>query len=467
MNLIAAIVLLFTFAVAAAGQDLKSPSFPDSKEGKRGVAFMEFLNSEDEGIIKSFVENEMTADEKSTLEERLGRFARTRSFLGGSKLRRVISVTDMAVTFIVETRRGTYGRVKLELDPAKESRIAGIAIDQADKSALTEEVLDESLTEAQIIKKFEDYLDDLAAKDEFSGSVIVAKNGKPIFSKAYGFADRDMKVPNKIDTKFNIGSLNKLFTMLSIGILADEGKLSMTDSIGKHIPDYPNKDAREKVTIEHLLTMSSGIGDIFGEDYDSTPKSRLRTIASYLPLFAAKPLAFEPGTDRQYSNGGFLVLGAIIEKASGRTYYDFVRERITKPIGMNDTESYEADKKIANMAEGYMLSKTSGKRVNNFRTRPVRGSSGGGGYSTAVDLLKFANALESGSYKSPEALKKMDDQMISGLANGRLAFGGGAEGINAVVESKVSGIYTIIVMSNFDPPTASSASRKIRGWLDR
>ncbi len=315
------------------------------------------------------------------------------------------------------------------------------------------------------IPKIENYLADLNQKDEFSGSVLIAKNGKPIFSKAYGFANKELKTPNKIDTKFNLGSINKLFTVLSIGILADEGKLSLNDKIGKHLPNYPNKNAREKVTITHLLTMSSGIGDIFGAKYNSTPKNKIRTTNDYLKLFASSPLAFEPGTSRQYSNGGFLVLGAIIEKVSGQTYYDFVHERIYKPIGMKDTDWFESDKTTPNMAEGYMFSKSQNKRINNVTTRPARGSSGGGGYSTAPDMLKFANAIESGKFPIPKALSQIKDRMVNSLNNRALRFGGGAPGINAGIRSKVAGNYTIIVLSNYDPPSASKVSRQIRNWI--
>ncbi|MEZ5428131.1 MAG: serine hydrolase domain-containing protein [Pyrinomonadaceae bacterium] len=331
--------------------------------------------------------------------------------------------------------------------------------------ALTEKT-GRKLTESQMISEAKKHLEELSRKGEFSGSVLIASGGKPIFSEAYGLADRDRGIVNKTDTKFNLGSINKLFTILAVGILADEGKLSFADRLGKHLPDYPNKEAREKVTIEHLLTMQSGIGDIFGPKYETTPKSKLRSIKDYLPLFENEPLAFEPGTDRQYSNGGFLVLGAIIEKISGKTYYDFVRQRIFKPIGMSDTESFESGERVANMAEGYMFSEESKKLINNVATRPARGSSAGGGYSTAPDLLKFANALESGTFPTPKSLNSVRDPMLNGLGQGILRFAGGAPGINATISNKIKGKYTLIVLSNLDPPSANQASRKIDGLIE-
>lgn len=443
-----------------------SVSFPDTAEGQRGKAFMDLLNSDDDSVVQRFVKDQMSADKTNTQEERVKRFIRTRALIGGAKLRKITNVSKTKLSYIIERSSGTFAKVRMEFDPHSGGRIRQIGIEPVSKDELEKSSDTRSLTESELGPAVEKFMRSLAKKDEFSGTVLIAKNGKPIFSKAVGFANRERKLVNKTDTKFNLGSINKLFTIISIGILADEGKLKISDFVGKHLPKYPNPDVRKKVTIEHLLTMSSGIGDIFGEEYSATPKTKLRTTNDYLPLFASKPLAFEPGSKRKYSNGGFLVLGAIIEKASGQTYYDFVRERIYKPIGMSDTESYESDSVIPNMAEGYMYSKTAKRLVNNVTFRPARGSSGGGGYSTAPDLLKFANAIESGEFPMPKSLKQMSDRLINGLANGILRFGGGAPGINAMIVNKVSNKYTVIVLSNLSSPSASNVSRQIRAWLN-
>ena len=319
----------------------------------------------------------------------------------------------------------------------------------------------------KLISNTQAYLKDISGKDEFSGTVLIAKNGKQIWSGAYGVSNRQTKELNKIDTKYNLGSINKIFTVLALGILADEGKLKFDDTIGKHIPTYPNKAARDTVTIRHLITMSSGIGDIFGPEFNRTPKSKLRTIDSYLPLFASKPLAFEPGKGRAYSNGGYLVLGAIIERASGQNYYDFVRERIYKPIGMQDTEAYESDATIPNIARGYTYSPGQKKRVDNINSLPARGSSGGGGYSTAPDLLKFANAIENGTFAVPQSLRTIKDRMTAGLLSKKAGFGGGGPGINAIFRAGLGSGYTLVVLSNYDSPSASTVFRKIRGWIGR
>jgi len=215
--------------------------------------------------------------------------------------------------------------------------------------------------------------------DEFSGVVLVTKDGRVLFHEAYGFADRDKEIPNQKDTKFNLGSINKSFTRAAIHQLEKQGKLRLDDPIQKFLPDYANRQAAEKVTIRHLLDMTSGIGDFFGRRYDATPKDKIRTLQDYLPLFSDIPLEFEPGTNNRYSNGGYIVLGVIIEKASGKDYYSYVRENIFEPCGMLDTDSYARDSGVPNLALGYTREgRPDGSRVLNHATLPGRGSSAGG-----------------------------------------------------------------------------------------
>ncbi|RPI97118.1 MAG: class A beta-lactamase-related serine hydrolase, partial [Candidatus Aminicenantes bacterium] len=275
-----------------------------------------------------------------------------------------------------------------------------------------------------------------------------------LFHEAYGLADRDAKVPNRKDTKFNLGSINKNFTRVAIHQLVRQGKLSLDDTIKKLLPDYPNAQVAEKVTVRHLLNMTSGIGDFFGERYDATPKEKILSLRDYLPLFADQPLEFEPGTSNRYSNGGYIVLGLIIEKLSGTDYYTYVRENIFKPCGMADTDAFPREAKTPNLARGYAReSETAGSpRVLNFATLPGRGSSAGGGYSTAGDMLRYIQALKDKKIFLPD------------VANG-LGIAGGAPGINSVVEWDPRSGYIVIVLTNFDPPTAGQTARQIVAWL--
>ena len=215
--------------------------------------------------------------------------------------------------------------------------------------------------------------------------------------KAYGLANKDTNTPNKIDTKFNIGSMNKMFTGVAIAQLAERGKLSFNDTVGKLLPDYPNKEVA-KVTVHQLLTHTSGMGSYHNEAYFSN-LDKMKTVGDPLRLFVNDRLAFEPGTRWQYSNSGYVVLGLIIEKVSGQDYFDYVKQHIFKPAGMVNTDSYEISKSVPNLALGYTRMQfgrgpdPSGPRRQN--SRPAKGSPAGGGYSRVEDMLKFSVALRS------------------------------------------------------------------------
>lgn len=437
-------------------------TLPDTPAGKRAAAFLEMANSTGDEALKKFILESMTPNPDLTLDQRVERFRGIRNDMAGAKLLNVLNSDAEGVTFSLINNRGESYRIQLEL--GEENKIAGLRADALEDGAEPKPQAPK-IPESQFLSAVEKYLADLVKQDKFSGTVLIAKTGNPVFVKAFGMASKEKRLANRIDTKFNLGSINKIFTMVAIGMLADEGKLSLDDKLGKFLPDYPNRDAREKVTVRHLLTMTSGIGDFFGAEYDAMPKPKLRNIADFIPLFSHKPLLFEPGNGRRYSNGGYVLLGAIIEKASGQSYYDFVRNRIFVPIGMRNTESYFSDAATPNLAMGYTREIDAKKWSPNTTTRPARGSSAGGGYSTAQDMLKFANAIEGKTFKVPAALRGLRDPIAGGLVSGGLGFAGGAPGINSTIDCALPGGYTVIVMSNYDPPSAEAAAEHIRGLL--
>ena len=325
------------------------------------------------------------------------------------------------------------------------------------------------VNEAELIAKLSAAMDKLVADDQFSGAVLLAKNGTPIFEKAYGMASKGYGVANRTDTKFNVGSIDKIFTKIAIGQLIRQGKIaSVDDKLIKYLPDYPNKDAAEKITLRQILTMQSGIGDFFGPKFEKAAKDQFRTISDYLPLFASEPLQFEPGTQRKYSNGGYIVLGAVIEKITGESYYDYVRQNIFHPLGMENTDFYEVDAVVANRASGY-TKRDEVERADwreNVYLQPARGSSAGGGYSTLDDLLKFANAVSERKMMNPafEAEAPIAPGQPFALMRG-IGIAGGSPGVNGVMESGMPGGYTVIVLSNYDPPAAEKVTESVREWM--
>jgi CubicO group peptidase (beta-lactamase class C family) len=312
-------------------------------------------------------------------------------------------------------------------------------------------------TEKEVVAALEKEMAAQVAADEFSGVVLLAKDGKPVFRKAYGMADLGLKVPNNPETKFNLGSINKVFTRLSIEQLALDGKLSLDDTVAKWIPDYPDKDVAAKVTIRQLLEMRSGLGDIFTPEYREAAKDLFLKPRDLFPVFAGKPLHFEPGTGQRYSNAGYVVLGAIVEAVSGQDYYEYVREHIFRPAGMTNTDSWELDVPVANRAVGYTRNgprggAPDGGRRNNLFNTAFKGSPAGGGYSTADDLLKLDTALRSG-------LLFKDGRKLKGMGAA-----GGSPGCNALLE-QIDDHYTLIVLSNYDPPSAERLGEMVRGWF--
>lgn len=454
------IVLLCPFAYSQKNETVK---FPDNIVGKRAAAFLNAMNSKGNDALSEFIKNEMSPNNEITFEERVNRFRSTREMLGSLTLKQVLKITNENITFLALNGHGDWVEVRLEIEQSAQNRIGSIGLERTSPNTAT--TSQPKLSEKELMVEVEKYLNDLTAKNEFSGAVLIARKGQVVFGKPFGLASREFNVPNRLDTKFNIGSINKIFTAFAIGQLADAGKLSLNDTIGKHLSDYPNQQAAEKVTILQLLNMTSGIGDIFGEEFQSTPKDKIRGIQDYLPLFASKPLLFEPGKGKRYSNGGYIVLGAIIEKVSGQNYYDYVRENIFKPAGMTNTDSFQSDMIVPNLATGYTRNSSSdGSLQNNFFTRPARGSSAGGGYSTVEDLLKFVQSLETGKLTIPKSLNSPDVEP-GRIINGGFGIGGGAPGLNAAIDSKIAGEYTIVVAANLDPPAAEKVARQIRGWL--
>lgn len=329
-------------------------------------------------------------------------------------------------------------------------------------------------------KEIDAFVKKLADEDKFSGAVLVAKDDKPIFQKAYGLASKEFNVPNQINTKFNVASMGKMFTGVAVAQLAEQAKLSFNDFIGKHLLDYP-KDVANRVTIHHLLTHTSGLGSYWKDEFHEANHARFRTIQDFFPLFTGDALAFAPGEKWSYSNAGFMVLGAIIEKVAGQSYFAYVKENVFRRAGMNDTDFYEADRITPNLAIGYTKQNRYLRDVkewtNTLFISPVKGGAAGGEYSTVEDLLRFSVALRQNKLLSA----KMTDTVLTGkieyAANRKYAYGfandivngkrvvfhdGGANGVSAEFDFYPDSGHTIVVLSNYDHPAARPVVKKVQ-----
>lgn len=395
---------------------------------------------------------------------------------GGFEIKKIVSSTPVRVEALVkENASDQFARAVIEVEAAEPYRVSKFELRAIPTPP---DMRPARLSEAEMLAALRAELEKLAAADRFSGAVLVAKNGKPIFAEAYGFADRDKQIENTLDTRFRIGSMNKMFTAVATLQLVQAKKLALTDALAKKLPKYPNQDLASKVTIHHLLTHTGGTGDIFGPEFDKH-RLELRTLADYVKLYGARDLAFEPGAQMAYSNYGFLLLGVVIEAVSKQTYYDYVAKRVFKPAGMTSTSSPMEDKaRERNRSVGYMRDPQGGWKPNTD-TLPIRATSAGGGDSTVKDLLAFANALTAGKLLDAEHTKLLTTGKVDmggpgvkyaygfmeSAEEGRRCFGhgGGAPGMNGQLTICDDG-YTIVVLSNLSPPAAGRVERFV---LDR
>ena len=249
-------------------------------------------------------------------------------------------------------------------------------------------------------------------------------------------------------------------------------------SLGKYLTDYPNRDVATKVTIHHLLTHTGGTGDIFGPEFDAH-RLELRTLQDYVKLYGNRGLSFEPGSRFEYSNYGFILLGAIVEKVSGESYYDYVREHVYMPAGMTSTGSEPEESAVAGLSIGYTATGTANGLRPNTGMLPYRGTSAGGGYSTVGDLLSFANAIQQDKLLNAHYTELLTvgkvvtpgGRIASAFAdysiNGIRCFGhaGGSIGMNGDLEVCPAPGYVVIVLANMDPPSAGLTSLFISSRL--
>jgi CubicO group peptidase (beta-lactamase class C family) len=316
------------------------------------------------------------------------------------------------------------------------------------------------------------HVDARAAADRFSGVVLLARGDRVLLHRAYGMADAEAGLPNTLETRIGSGSVPKMITAVAVAQLVEQGRMRFDDTLGALLPDYPNADARRTVTVRHLLTHSGGIADPFAF---VAPGAPYRTPGEWMAIVADKPLDFAPGTRTQYSNGGFAVLAAIVERVSGESFDRYVRERVFRPAGMRaaDAAAYHGLPR----ARGYSRVPEfdplgiAPRRSNEWITGGGTGEDlgGFGGIAlTADDLFRFTRALRDGRLVGAEMARTLmtgtvpvepgaplrfglgfyDQELEGGAHAVGHSGGGGSSGIGADVE--MVGEWTLVVMGNYD-----------------
>jgi CubicO group peptidase (beta-lactamase class C family) len=305
------------------------------------------------------------------------------------------------------------------------------------------------------------YLHAAAIKDDFSGAVLVQKGDATLYEAGFGLADREHGAANTPATKFRLGSITKQFTAMAVLILQERGKLAVDDPIATHLGDVPA--AWKDVTIRHLLTHTSGVPnytDFFGmmQTTVRTPATVDRVIAT----FRDRPLDFPPGTKFAYSNSGYILLGKIIEKASGESYERFLRAAIFEPLGMKDTGYDHAEAVLPGRAEGYQ--RLAGVVLNATHIDMSWPYAAGALYSTVRDLATWDRALRAGKLISSENYKAMFTPFKDGYAFGWgvgkrgdravISHGGGINGFQTQITRIPDEGLCVVVLSNVVPSQA-------------
>lgn len=374
-----------------------------------------------------------------------------------------------AVAVAHERDSDRYLRITLEVEAAASHRITALSAPYIGRPPYAP--APDRLTAAALAPAVAARMGRLAANGRLSGAVLVALGQRVVLRRAYGLADREAGIANSVETRFRIGSMNKMFTAVAALQLAQAGRLKLDAPIGAYLPDYPSKAFRESVTLAQLLSHTAGAGDVFGPQFDAH-RLELKAIADYVALYGARDPAYRPGDHFDYANYGFELAGYIVERVSGQDYYDYVERHVFRPAGMTSTGSLPEDVPVARRAVGYLM--RDGVLVPNTDTLPYRGGPAGGGYSTVGDMEAFARALMGGRLldaahtelmlqghvqPGPDPANLYGYGMEISMRGGRpmVGHGGGAPGMNGQLWMWPKTGSVAVVLTNFDPPMGALA----------
>ena len=327
-----------------------------------------------------------------------------------------------------------------------------------------DKVTNEKITIKELQGEIANFVDSQASNSAFSGTVLIAKGDKILFKQAVGQANKSFAIANNIETKFALGSMNKMFTAIATLQLIEQGKLTFEDKLMDYVDSsWLNAAEAKDITIRQLLTHTSGLGNFFNEKYLKSNKGTYRELAAFKDIIANTPLLFSPGTQNRYSSSGMHMLGVVIEKVSGQDYFDYIAQHIYQKANMPNSNSFELDGITENLATGYLKQPHSDNWVNNNYYNTIKGGPAGGGYSTVGDLYHFSQVLTQFKLLS----KSMTEQayssktefnspswygygfVISGEKGNRVVGHGGASlGVDARLDIHLDTGFVVIILAN-------------------
>ncbi len=449
------IAIAMTTALAASVAAAASP--PQTKADAFGRLYVDAVNSE------AGFERFMLRDAEPVPRDAIRFFFDDQRWINGGGVDLIGARSRPGDPRLIEVavRNRIYGAiqgVELTLDAA--DRIAAFDPTPAPAWAVRPAT---PVTQAEMTMRATQLIDKGCAAGLFSGAVLIADGAEVLVEKACGEASRRYHAANTTTTRFNIGSMDKMFTVVAAMQLVEAGKLSLDAPLDRYLDaSWLAPDLARKVTVWQLMTHTSGLMPDVADELETKPRFRLRELDQFKPLVRdAKPTT-TPGETFNYSNTGMLLLGAVIAQASGEDYYAYVQRHIFAPAGMAATGSYLIDDPVENLAIGYTRIPGSdfGWRENSIRILR-RGIPAGGGYSTVGDLHRFALALQSEKLISAASLRRLwadenRDNYAAGfeIDHGAMGLAVGHSGLDAGVSTRarlyLDRGYVAIILANID-----------------
>jgi CubicO group peptidase (beta-lactamase class C family) len=313
------------------------------------------------------------------------------------------------------------------------------------------------LTTAQLVERVDEYMQAAVRNAHFSGTILIARDGVPLVSRAYGMSNYELRTPNTTATVYQLASLSKQFTATLIMQLQEQGKLKVSDPLCKFLMSCPV--AWRLITLRHLLTHTAGVpGFTRLPNWDEELGHRAYTRGTLMALFRDLPLEFTPGEKYRYSNSGYALLGMVIERVTGRGYGDALRTNITEPLGMALTIHHESRALVEHRANGYYSLGTS--FINARHESPTTSIGSTGILSTTTDLLRWDQALYSDQLLSKASREEMFTPVLNGygygwqvgesLGRARVDHSGSQTGFSTYIVRFLNERLTVIVLSNSD-----------------
>lgn len=456
-------------------------TFPKGRIGTVTQKIISTVNSNDGDTIKEFIENTFTEgfQNMAPMEAHQAHFLNYCRQTGGVSFHSIRTHTPKneqeTVLIVKDENYGSWQKIRFSFADKEGLLLKGIGFSPAETPT---DMLQSQISRSEFVAEIKKTVEKLSEIDLFSGAILVAKGSDILYEDAQGEASKRFHIKNNLDTKFNLGSMNKMFTSVAILQLVEKGLIDLKDPINKYIDEtWLPSSITSKITIHHLLSHTSGLGSYFNEDFWNSSRALFRSVEDFKPLLQGESLAFEPGEGYGYSNTGMLLLGVIIQKVTQQDYFEYVKHNLFQPARMLHTDAYEMDQPVENLAMGYERSDNGYGWTNNLYKHVIKGGPAGGGFSTVRDLHKFAMALVNGKLVSKASL----DLLWTDYSNAGYGYGfsirqsasgkvvghsGGFPGLNSNLDIFLDQEYVVVVMSNYDRG-ASPLAKKVSDLIDR